>query len=69
MSIERRHWESFRKGYKNPIDNRKITLYAILITLMAATGTFYEPKTMSNIYSGNEVNKRIEQLVEQVEAI
>jgi hypothetical protein len=69
ISIERRYWESLRKGYKNPIDNRKITLYAILITLMAATGTFYEPKIMSNIYSGNVVNKRIEQLVEQEKAI
>lgn len=53
MYISEFHWKSFLQGYRHPIDERRLNLYAIMIKICTAMGTYYEPEYLKNPYIKN----------------
>jgi hypothetical protein len=67
MHITESHWKGFLQGYKHPVDERRINLYAIMIRICTAMGTYYEPKYLKNPYLRKRLENDVELLIERIE--
>ena len=65
MDIRDENYKYFMKGYNVELNERNVILYGILITLLAASGTFYEPAELKIIDLKNRLNENMELLVER----
>ncbi|MDQ2086325.1 phosphotransferase [Herbivorax sp. ANBcel31] len=66
MKIDNLNWKSFLKGYQNQVDEKKVAIYALLIKISAAMGTYYEPDYLSNNYIKENLNKDIKYLLDNI---
>jgi hypothetical protein len=66
MRISDSQWRSFLEGYGTGVDEKRIDLYGLMVTICAAMGTYYEPDYLKNMYVRDDLNSDIDLIIDRI---